>query len=656
MRWKLALLSALAWGLHATAGEVGIVSHIKVLSDKVEDVSSLEAWKASFLEEGMSDKEKALAIWRTVVAFQHQDAPPSEFLQLENNVMDPIKMFNVYGYSFCSVASSHVQALARYAGLKARGWSINRHIVPEIFWDGGWHLLDASLINYFLKRDGRFAGVEEIAAGLKAWYAAHPGYKGNDAKLRGFMGQGRWRNGPEILRNCPFYDANGWLPAATHGWYSTMQEYDGSTLTPYESGYSVGYQVNVQLRPGERLVRNWSNKGLHVMGGMGGTPGCLTGVVGKGALRYTPEYGDLAPGRIGNGTHAYDVPLATGAFRTGALLADNLACNADDGKGPALHIRDAARPGTLVLRMPSSYVYLTGTLAFQAVVGQRGSIEVSFSDNNGLDWRPLATVAASGPQSIDLTAHVLRRYDYRLKFVLSGKGTGLDALKMTHDIQHSQRPLPALAKGSNTITFSAEPQEGTITIEGTTDPKNKGKQLHYMDFHPTRKNIRKDGLLVLTAGSGEITFPVETPGDMTRIRIGVYYRARDPRDAWDVAVSIDDGKTFKSVGRCEGPTRNHGKYFVFADVPPGTREARVRFAGTQRNTTMIYQTRISADYRERHGGFRPVKVTYVWDENGEEKRHVHVARSPKDTYTITCSARPTMQNLILELGDRGSTR
>jgi hypothetical protein len=191
----------------------------------------------------------------------------------------------------------------------------------------------------------------------------------------------------------------------------------------------------------------------------------------------------------------------------------------------------------------------------------------------------------------------------------------------------------------------------TVTIEGTTDPKNKGKQLHYMDFHPTRKNIRKDGLLVLTAGSGEITFPVETPGDMTRIRIGVYYRARDPRDAWDVAVSIDDGKTFKSVGRCEGPTRNHGKYFVFADVPPGTRNAQVRFSGTQRNTTMIYQTRIDADYREPRGGFRPVKVTYVWDENGEEKQHVHVARSPKDTYTITCSARPTMKSLVLELAD-----
>ena len=31
-----------------------------------------------------------------------------------------------------------------------------------------------------------------------------------------------------------------------------------------------------------------------------------------------------------------------------------------------------------------------------------------------------------------------------LKFEMTGAGTGLDALSIRHDIQHSQRPLPAL--------------------------------------------------------------------------------------------------------------------------------------------------------------------------------------------------------------------
>src|ERR1041384_4149974 len=128
------------------AGPVGVVSHVKVVSDRVEDVSSLEAWRKSFLRDGMTDRERGLAVWRSVVQFQHQDIPPCEFLQAENDVLDPIKMFNVYGYSYCSVASANSLALARYAGLEARGWTLAAHVVPEYFWDGSWHMLDASLI------------------------------------------------------------------------------------------------------------------------------------------------------------------------------------------------------------------------------------------------------------------------------------------------------------------------------------------------------------------------------------------------------------------------------------------------------------------------------------------------------------------------------
>ena len=47
--------------------DVGVVSGVKVTTDKVADVSSLEAWKASFIKPGMSDEEKAMAAWRTAL-------------------------------------------------------------------------------------------------------------------------------------------------------------------------------------------------------------------------------------------------------------------------------------------------------------------------------------------------------------------------------------------------------------------------------------------------------------------------------------------------------------------------------------------------------------------------------------------------------------
>ena len=610
------LLLALAFTPLLQAAEPGVVSHITVLSDKVADFSSIEAWRKAAIKDGMSDEQKAMAVWRSVVSFQHQESPPAEFLQVENSVHDPIKMANVYGYSLCSVASAHVQALARAAGLQARGWTLNAHVVPEILWDGKWHLLDASLIAHFPKADGQPAGVEEIAAGVKQWYAEHPGFKGDDARLRAFMRGGGWRKGPEVLTRTTAYDDNGWLPAATHGWYSTMQEYDGSTLFEAESGYSMGYEVNVQLRPGERLTRNWSNKGLHVNMDGGGAPGCIAEKTGEGALRYTPKFGDIAPGRIGNGTLEYTVPLAKGAT------------------------------GVFEVRMPGSYVCLGGEVALTASVAAGGGIGVEFSDNHGLDWKPVATITASGAQKLDLKPLVFRRYDYRLRFTL--RAASLDALSIRHDIQHSQRPLPALAQGANAIAFSAGPQEGTITLEGSTDLHNKAKQLVFTDFHPATENLEA-GAIRPKGREGSITFPVHTPGDIARLRLHTFYRARDAKDAWDVQVSFDGGKSFRSVDRLTGPYKMMGKSTVVADVPRGTRDALVRYAGTQVNTAAVLNFRIDADYTEPLGGFRPVKVTYVWDEGGVERRDEHIAAKPTESYTIQCAAKPVMKSLAVEL-------
>jgi hypothetical protein len=620
--------------------QVGIVCHVKVVSDKVPDMTNLDTWKKAYIKEGMTDAQKAMTVWKTVRTFQHQEAPPNEFLQQELTVQDPFKIFNVYGYSLCSIASCDIECLARYAGLKARGRIINAHSVPELFYDGEWHLLDASLMTYFPKADGKLASVDEIMAGLKDWYEKNPGYKKNNDKLMQFMRAGGWKKGPEVLSRCPSYDENGWFEAATHGWYSTMQEYDGSANGIYEYGYSQGYEVNIRLRQGERLTRNWSNKGLHVnMTGGGGAPGCMTMKTGQDSLRYTPKDGDLAPGRVGNGLLEYDMPVATPAYRGGAFWIENL----EDGR---VRVKDASKPGVLVVRMPTSYVYLTGKLKFAA----SGSVTVSFSDNNGMDWKEISRVTSTGPQEVDLSPLVLRRYDYRLKFELKGNGAGLDALRMEHDIQHSQRALPAFSAGKNTLTFSTGPAESTVTVEGSVNPESKGKNLQVSDFHPEVNGIEANWFIGGT-GKGDVAFPVTTPGDLTRLRFGSHFRARDGKDGLDYQVSFDGGKSWKTVGRAAGPTPGDCCYVTCSEVPAGTREAKVRFSGTSRNATGILNFRIDADYREPAGGFRPVKVTYRWDEEGKAKEQMFVARKPDETWTVTCAAKPVMKSIVMELAE-----
>ena len=643
----------------AGAQPVGVVGHVKVVSDKVLDVSSLEAWKKAFIKDGMSDEEKALAVWRSTVMFAYQDGSPVEFLH-EGDVHDAIKSFNVYGYSICCCASARVEQLARYVGLPARGHGIIGHSVPEVFWDGEWHMLDASLINYFTRPDGKIASVADICAAVQGWLKDHPEHKGNDAKLREFHvanGWQGWRKGPELLAHCKFYDGNGWWPAKTHGWYSTMQEFDGRNNTPFpfEYGYSQGYQVNIQLRPGERLTRNWLNKGVTVNTAnkeeKGSNPGCVNSddPSTKSFMAFLKrDYGDMAPGRVGCGTLEYDLPLADGTFRSGALKVENIACKADDNSAPAIHAKDPEKPAFFELAMPTSYVCLGGRIKLNAVVGEGGKIRLFFSDNNGLDWREITTIEKSGEQEVDITKFALRRYDYRLRIILAGKGTGLDALKLTHDIQCSQRALPILDRGENTITFSAGPHEGTVTIEGSTHGGKEGKQVTPMDFHPTLKDIGEQYFRVQADGAS-VTFPIATPGEMTRLRLGGHYRVRDKRDQWDMQVSFDGGKTFKTVDTETGPYQGICKYITVSDIPQGTREAQVRWVGVQRNTTCLFLVRIDADYKQPYGGFRPVQITYVWEEGGLEKRDVHIARKPEETYTIRCAGKPVMKSLILEL-------
>jgi len=96
--------------------------------------------------------------------------------------------------------------------------------------------------------------------------------------------------------------------------------------------------------------------------------------------------------------------------------------------------------------MSSSYVYLTGEADLTAVVGEGGSIIVTSSINNGLDWKELARIDRSGEVKIDLKPTCYLHYGYRLSFEIAGKGSGLDTLRIRHDIQHSQAPLPALGE------------------------------------------------------------------------------------------------------------------------------------------------------------------------------------------------------------------
>jgi hypothetical protein len=294
-----------------------------------------------------------------------------------------------------------------------------------------------------------------------------------------------------------------------------------------------------------------------------------------------------------------------------------------------------------------------GQATVKASVASGGTITVSFSDNNGLDWKEVAKLDHSGEQTIDLTKIIQKRYDYQLKFDMSGTGNTIESIKTINDFQCSQAALPTITEGDNKLTFSAGPQEGTVTTYGSTETEEakKNQQLTIADFHPVLNGMSDK--LQMTAATGDATFNLATPGEMTRIRVSTAYRARDAKDGFDVQVSYDGGKTFKTAenGHLAGGTKGASSYVIVNDVPTATKQAQVRLAGTQKGTTLVFDLRIDADYKEPAGGFKPVKISYAWDEAGQAKSDVHVVKSDNETFIIKCGANATVKSYTMELAE-----
>lgn len=641
----------------------GRVHNLKILSDKIDDVTTVDNLRKSFVKPGMSDAERSRALWTAAVKYRHQAPPPNEFLAADWEAHDPVKLFNVYGYCMCCCSSAVLEALNRLDGRTARGRILNNHSVPEVFYGGGWHMFDASLLTYFPKPDGRVAAVDDIAQALADWYAEHPEYHKNQAQLRKLMRSGQWSGwktqGPGLLAGCPFYEA-GMFPARTHGWNDTMWEYDRKCGV-YEYGYHVGHRALFSLRPGESFVREAGNRGLHVNMDFQPEGPALTKKAPEGDLVYLKQFlPGYRGGVVANGYHRYAADLAAGGLAGGAEVYDNVTA----GKSPALHLKEGGKPGVIVVPLESPYVYLGGRLKLSAV---RRSVDaqvvVSLSTNNGRTFTQLWKADRLGSQdaTLDLKDRIFRRYAYWLRIGLTAPtpdGAGLEALSVENDIQHAPRTLPWLDQGANSITIAADRDPAlatrTIACRITSDAAfNKNETTGTMGA--TFENLDVvDGACWWKHGVGTMTIPVEVPGELVSLGFSTQFRARGERDLVRALLSCDGGTTWQEMAAMPGPTPGRTDYHRHTLIPAGTRRALLRYELTGNNTIGILSFRIDADYRDpRAGGaMRPFDVVYHWTENGLAKtKRQRVDRLPS-TFQLEAGRNPELVSVSCEVPAR----
>jgi hypothetical protein len=643
------------------------VHNLKVLSDKVDDMTTAENILKSFVKPDMSDADRSKALWTAVVKYRHQTAPPNEYLAADWEAHDPVKTFNSYGYCMCCCCSAMVAALNRMDGRDARGRILNGHSVPEVRYGNDWHMFDASLITYFPKvGKGDVAAVDDISAAVKGWYDKNPGVRGSDQKLGDIMRENGWTGwkakGPELLSQCPFYDF-GFFPAKTHGWNATMVEYDRK-CEEYEYGYHVGHKALFSLRPGEALVREVGNRGLHVnMQENKGWDG-LKARAAEADLVYTKKFfPGYNGGMVANGYHRYEPDLASGALASGAEAYVNLAT----GGSPALHLKDGGKPAIAVIPLTSPYVYLGGRIKVKAFrKADADKVRLSLSTNNARTFEPLwsAEKVGASEATIDLKDRILRRYAYWLKVELesaSADGAGFDLLSIENDIQHAPRTLPWLGKGRNTITVAVDGDDaekqarklGTRSIACRIMPPDAKfpKQETTANLGVTFDNLNVvDGACWWKGGVGTVTVPLETPGPMVVGTFSAQYRARGEKDVIQVSASYDGGKTWEDVAKLVGPTPGKSEYHRFTPKKDATK-ALLRFAMTGNNTIGLLSFRADVTYVDPHGTTKPPPffVTHRWKEDGKpmEKR-VKVETLPMK-YTIDAAGEVEMVSVTYEM-------
>ena len=104
---------------------------------------------ASAVTPGMSDAEKARAIWYQQIQHRYHSSAGGEDLG------DPVKVFNIYGLNPCGKDAMMMGGLWKQVGLKGAPVRLVGHAIAQVHYDGDWHVMDGDLdgfIEAYLKK------------------------------------------------------------------------------------------------------------------------------------------------------------------------------------------------------------------------------------------------------------------------------------------------------------------------------------------------------------------------------------------------------------------------------------------------------------------------------------------------------------------------
>ena len=228
-----------------------------------------------------NDRERAIAIWRFVINHRFHATPN------DGDNIDPVRQFNVYGYSLCGDIAQTIRQLWKVAGFKTRrGWP-HGHTLTETWFDGAWHMLDGDESIICLRRDNEtIAGEEEVV------------------------------RDHDLMKRTHTYGILSGDDPLTDQFSVSLHVYEGKREGDWRDDF--GYRMELTLRPGESLAWRWDNvgrsHGTDLATGWGPQAGQP---LANGRLVYAPPALNAAGEREGD---ALIVPMASSYVIVGGKL------------------------------------------------------------------------------------------------------------------------------------------------------------------------------------------------------------------------------------------------------------------------------------------------------------------------------------------------
>lgn len=367
------------------------------LSNGRNDFRSIKEIVARALRPGMSDREKAIALWR--VQTTHRFHASSG----DNEVNDPVKVFNVYGYTTCGNDSICLAGLWRAAGFAVRPARCVGHCISQVHFDGRWNLLDGDMGPFYLLRDNTTIASEwDLVRDHDLLKRSHTNGI-NDPDSR-----------PAAEDSAALFLSNG--------------EFKGTRDSVHDT------TMNMVLRPNESLIWRWGR--LTPLKYHGRLDIKLWGPRSDGGKTW----GGRAEDRLCNGRWEYRPDFTREIWRKGAERADGV--KVVDG----VLVPDDRQAGTIVWKMRSPYPFVGGKLDVEGA-------EAKFSASwDGTKWIELA----DGLEALFHFPHKGdARYEYRLKCELPA-GARLKRLGILNDLQMAPLALPGMIVGENQFNYSDE--------------------------------------------------------------------------------------------------------------------------------------------------------------------------------------------------------